>query len=437
MSRRGGAGLFTVVVSLQTATQIARADIHTHRSNRVFTPLALSTVAARPIARPSERPPPYPWVFGEMEAQPFRAWFHWLQLGQSIFGVGSIAIFAMLVKRHSELRQRQFLLIKLLAASDFLFLVFLGPGVGMFPLFRHRGVNSECSLTGRICSANYFCTLSAWWVTFTLLISLMTYALIGFERWWTICFQRGRLRGTHVLWIWLAGVVLVALGATVPFIVPDGGARAMPSGAYCLLRFDSITVTTPVLSVMFFFLAVVGVCYAYVARKIGTVAMKSIRGEDGRESSPFSRSRELTLAAKLLVLTLVYVALWTPALVMIVGQVRSQYDREAAGEPWKDLLAAGCAALASSTSQLQNLVLFDPIRNALWMETRGLACCCTTVATPIVVDFDPNAPHDLKGRDRDSMDARCSVDTRPCERDAGGERDAPGGERDAGGETTL
>lgn len=290
-----------------------------------------------------------------------------------MFGVASISVFGMLVRRHSELRQRQFFLIKLIAASDFLFLLFLGPGVGLLPIFRGRGVNSECSLTGRICSADNFCSISAWWVTFTLLISVMSYALLAFERCWTICIaaQRGHLSGQIVLKLWLAGVVLVALCASVPFFMSDGGARAMPSGAYCLLRFDSVSVTAPVLVTLSFLLSVVALCYAAVARTICHVGLQSSRGTDGREGHS---NRELRIAAKLLMLTVVYVALWTPALIMIVRQVRYKQDLKAAGEPYVDLVAAICAALASSSSQLQNLLLFEPIRVALMEELRKCTC---------------------------------------------------------------
>ena len=154
--------------------------------------------------------------------------------------------------------------------------------------------------------------------------SLMSYALLAFERCWTICLaaHNGQLSGQFLLRLWLGGVALVAFCATVPFLVPDGGSRAMPSGAYCLLRFDSINVTMPVLVVLSFFLVVIGVCYAAVARKICIVGMRSIRGDNGdRTSSHFSRTTELMIAAKLLMLTVVYVVLWTPAVVMIVGQI--------------------------------------------------------------------------------------------------------------------
>ena len=307
------------------------------------------------------------------ELQPYRPWFHVLQLCQSVFGVASISIFALLVQRHSELRQRQFFLIKLIAASDFLFLFFLGPGVGLLPIIRARGANSECSLTGRICSTDPFCSFSAWWVSFTLLISLNSYALLAFERCWTICFAmtRGHLSGQLVLKLWFTGVALVAFVASVPFFMSDGGARVMPSGAYCLLRFDSFSVTAPVLAALTFLLVVVALCYAAVARVICHVGLQSSRGEVGREGHS---NRELRIAAKLLMLTVVYVALWTPALVMIVKQARYKQNLKAASEPYVDLVAAICAALASSTSQVQNLLLFEPIRVALMAELRKCAC---------------------------------------------------------------
>jgi hypothetical protein len=297
--------------------------------------------------------------------RPFLEWFHTFQAVQSSVAIVCQLLFASLVYRHAELQSRSFVLLLTLALSDLLFSAVLLTAGSAAPLATRAPV-AGCA----------DCAFTAWWYSFTLFVSIASYATIAFERYRFLCFQSRERVGARALFaVWAGLCALSALIVTVPFMSLERPYKATPSGAYCLYDWTEPRVSVPFLIYMVGLLGLIAYLYLNVVRVIFRVRraklehLESTDGLDARRAAEDERDEQLLVAKKMLLLTVFYIACWVPSVVMILLQMARL---PAGDDPRIDPLAACCVTLNASTAQLCNYALFKNLRDAVRRDCRRL-----------------------------------------------------------------
>mgnify|MGYP006140359059 CR=1 FL=1 len=341
----------------------------------------------------------------------------------SLLCVSSQSLFLWLVFRHPPLQIRGFAMLSAIAFADLLFGIFVFFVGATIPWGRQTYGMDNFTI----------CKLTAWWSSFTLFLSMMSFTLAAFERYLTLLGRDISIRA--LLWLWLVGFLLGVVFASTSTLTHES-AVPVPSDTYCQAAFRKPWVAAAYLAVIGAMLAMQLYCYGRMAaiiqqvttvmpgrstsassvggaspgrdmamtaqaiamkvRGVVSVAQATLqpwtalrRAPRAAQSAPalrrdlegsFQGTLNLCLSpltecalgpciAQMVILSVIYTILWAPTVVMVILQVSNS---SMSYKHVIDLSASLSCMLACSTSQLQNACLFPPIRTALRAEMQRL-----------------------------------------------------------------
>ena len=205
----------------------------------------------------------------------------------------------------------------------------------------------------------------------TLIASVLIFGLCAYERYVKVTTPLQSLQPRTLKKMYTAAWASAIVAACSNFLV--GGYRMVPSGFYCVTDFSQWG--TFILLFVFVILPLVGSAYSYF--KI-YLRLKSLgRSRVGEHSATRT---EADIAMKMLLMMLLFVACWTPAVVMMCWRILARPNSD---HPLIDLWSSiGCTA-AGFLTPLLNCVLFEHYRTAV-VKRIPLASPFLTVAIAII-----------------------------------------------------